>query len=82
MADKDIKFADNVKGKWYVDEECILCSACITHAPDNFKESDDATHDLVFKQPEDESEEMQCVEAQEACPVDAIGNDGEDGSSD
>jgi len=79
MADKDEKYEGQPKGKFYVDTECILCSACVTNAPDNFKESDDGDHDVVYKQPENEDEESQCYDAMSACPVDAIGDDGDDG---
>ena len=37
MADKDDKFHDNVKGKFYVDRECIFCHVCSDAAPKNFK---------------------------------------------
>ncbi len=76
MADKDDRYQDNVPGKWYVDRKCILCSVCSEAAPKNFKESDEHDHDHVFKQPETSDEERECLEAMAACPVEAIGNDG------
>ncbi len=76
MADKESKWADNVGGKFYVDEECILCSVCSDAAPENFRMSDEEDHDICFKQPENEEEEAQCMEALESCPVEAIGDDG------
>ena len=76
MADNSMKWADNVPGKFYVDEECILCSVCSDAAPNNFKISKDEDHDIVFKQPENATEEAQCYEAMENCPVEAIGDDG------
>jgi len=78
MADKTMKWPDNVPGKFYVDEECILCSVCTDAAPDNFKMSDDEDHDVVFKQPENEDEMAACYEAMENCPVEAIGDDGDE----
>lgn len=75
MADQDQRYEDNVPGRWYVDKKCILCSVCSEAAPANFKESTDGDHDVVFKQPEGESEISQCEEAMAACPVEAIGND-------
>tara|TARA_Y100000593_G_C4312730_1_gene339192 strand:+ start:3262 stop:3498 length:237 start_codon:yes stop_codon:yes gene_type:complete len=78
MADKDDKFEDNVPGKFYVDKECINCSLCIDVAPNNFKESADGDHDYVYKQPENEEERDQCYEAIDHCPVDAIGDDGDE----
>ncbi len=78
MADPKDRWEDNVTGKWYVDRQCILCSLCHELAPSNFKESESGDHDHVFKQPESEEEEVQCKEAMEQCPVEAIGNDGEE----
>lgn len=77
MADKNDKYEDNVPGKWYVDKKCIICSVCAEAAPNNFKEAPSGDHDLVFKQPENENEEQQCLDAMAACPVEAIGNDNE-----
>jgi ferredoxin len=76
MADKTQRWEDNVAGAFYVDKECILCSLCTDVAPDNFAESEDGDHDYVFKQPENEAELEACRSAMEACPVDAIGDDG------
>jgi ferredoxin len=76
MGEVDQRYEDNVSGKWYVDKKCILCSVCSEAAPKNFKESAEGDHDVVFKQPENTEEETQCVEAMAACPVEAIGNDG------
>ncbi|TVQ88781.1 MAG: ferredoxin [Deltaproteobacteria bacterium] len=78
MADKSIKWRDNVPGKFYVDQECILCSVCSDAAPNNFRMSDDEDHDIVFKQPENDEELAQCYEAMENCPVEAIGDDGDE----
>ena len=61
---------------FYVDKECILCSVCSDAAPNNFRMSDDEDHDICYKQPEDEDEVEQCMEALENCPVEAIGEDG------
>ena len=85
MADKNDKWDDNVpgflisKGKkisFYVDKECIFCNVCEEEAPNNFKQSDDESHDICYKQPEDENELQECYVAMEACPVEAIGDDG------
>ena len=77
MADNKDKYEDNISGKWYVDKKCIICSVCSEAAPNNFKEAASGDHDFVFKQPENETEEQQCLDAMAACPVEAIGNDGE-----
>ena len=78
MADKNDKYPDNVPGKFYVDRECIFCNVCVYAAPNNFKISDAGTHDVVYKQPENEDEEEECLDAMDQCPVYAIGNDGEE----
>jgi ferredoxin len=77
MADKTQKYEDNVPGSYYVDTECILCSLCVDLAPNNFRESEDGDHDVVYKQPENHEEREQCGEAMAQCPVDAIGDDGD-----
>ncbi len=77
MGDKTIRYGDNVPGKWYTDEKCILCCVCSEIAPKNFTISDNQTHDVVYKQPTTQEEEFECLEAKEACPVEAIGNDGD-----
>ncbi len=76
MADPKNKYSDNVPGKWYVDNQCILCSLCSEVAPANFKEAEGGDHDFVYKQPENPEEEKLCQEAMQQCPVEAIGNDG------
>lgn len=75
MANKNEIWADNVPGKWYVDQSCIICSLCSELAPNNFVEAKSGDHDIVYKQPENETEEAQCKEAMEQCPVESIGND-------
>lgn len=78
MADKSTKWPDNVPGKYYVDEQCIDCDACRTEAPENYTRNDEHGYSYVNKQPENEDEEAQCNAAMEACPVEAIGNDGKE----
>jgi len=78
MADRDDKFPDNVKGKFYVDRECIFCHVCSQAAPNNFEASEDGDHDYVYKQPQNEEELDECYDAMEQCPVYAIGDDGEE----
>ena len=76
MADKSAKFDQNVDGKYYVDDQCIACDACVMEAEDFFEMNDDDGHAFVKKQPTTPDEEEMCVSALEACPVEAIGNDG------
>jgi len=46
--------------------------------PLTFTRSDDGGYSYVFKQPTTPEEEALCKEAMEGCPVEAIGNNGED----
>ncbi len=77
MADKTAKYGNNVQGYFYVDSKCIDCDVCRETAPANFARNEDGGHSFVSKQPETEEEAELCVEAKEACPVDAIGDDGQ-----
>jgi ferredoxin len=76
MADAANKYAENVEGKFYVDDQCIDCDLCRETAPANFKRNDDGGHSYVYKQPESPEEEALCKEAMEGCPVEAIGDNG------
>tara|TARA_Y100001963_G_C6728366_1_gene422611 strand:+ start:223 stop:495 length:273 start_codon:yes stop_codon:yes gene_type:complete len=85
MADRNDKWEDNVGGfviaagkkvSFYVDKECIFCNVCEDEAPHNFKQADDDSHDVCYKQPANEEELRECYEALESCPVEAIGDDG------
>jgi ferredoxin len=77
MADKEAKWSQNTDGKYYVDDQCIACDACVVEAPDFFDMNDDDGHAYVKKQPQSDSELEDCENALAACPVAAIGNDGE-----
>ena len=77
MADNEDKNPENVKGKLYVDSQCIDCDLCRETAPNNFTREDDEGYSYMMKQPENDEETEQCVEAMEGCPVEAIGDDGE-----
>ena len=79
MADLENTYEDNVKGKYYVDDQCIDCDLCRETAPSNFKRNDDGGYSFVFKQVENDEEETQCQEAMEGCPVEAIGSNGAEG---
>ena len=59
-------------------DTCIDCDLCRETAEDNFKRDEDGGYSFVYKQPENEDEAALCLEAMEACPVEAIGSDGED----
>jgi ferredoxin len=74
MADLADRVSDNVEGEYYVDEQCIACGICVAEAPNNFEMGSEYAY--VYKQPEDDAEKEACESALDACPVDAIGNDG------
>lgn len=76
MACSTDKVKDNVTGRYYVDTQCIDCNLCRETAPKNFRQNEEAGYSYVYKQPENEEEETQCQQAKDACPVEAIGNDG------
>jgi len=77
MADAANKYAENIAGKYFVDNQCIDCDLCRETAPDNFKRNEDGGYSFVYKQPASPDEEARCKEAKEACPVEAIGDNGE-----
>lgn len=68
--------ADNTPGKFYVDRQCIDCDVCRDTAPANFTRCDENGYSFVKKQPETDGEFQLCEEAMNACPVEAIGDDG------
>ncbi len=67
MADIANKYAENVSGKFYVDDQCIDCDLCRETAPANFTRIDDGGYSYVFKQPLTPEEEALCKEAMEGC---------------
>jgi len=78
MADLENRYEDNQKGKFYVDDQCIDCDLCRETAPDNFTRHDDGGYSYLYKQPEGDEQLELCNEAMEGCPVEAIGDDGEE----
>jgi ferredoxin len=78
MPNPKAKVKESVTGRYYVDDTCIDCDACREMAPGNFVRAEEQGYSYVSKQPETPEEEDQCRDALEGCPVEAIGNDGED----
>jgi len=76
VADRTLKFTDNADGAFYVDESCIDCDLCRVTAPECFTANEERGHSYVFKQPATPEELANSREALEACPVEAIGDDG------
>ena len=78
MADKEAKWSMNKEGKYYVDDQCIACDACVVEAPKFFAMNDDDGHAYVTDQPESEEAKEECENALACCPVGAIGDDGQE----
>ena len=78
MADKENRYEDNAQGQYYVDDQCIDCDLCRETAPDNFTRQEEGGYSYLYKQPENDAELDQCYEALENCPVEAIGDDGDE----
>ena len=77
MAEREDRLTDNVSGRFYVDSQCIDCDVCRDMAPSNFTKNRDNGYSFVYKQPDTGDEKKLCEEAMNACPVEAIGDDGE-----
>jgi ferredoxin len=76
MADKELKWEDNVEGKHYVDKNCIAAKYCVSVAPEVFRMVENGSHAMVHKQPETPADEEHVQDAIMGCPVGAIGDDG------
>lgn len=77
MADKDVKWESNARGKYYVDKTCIAAKYCVSVAPGNFRLDESGLHALVYRQPSSPEEEEAIRDAIMGCPVGAIGDDGD-----
>jgi len=75
MAETKDRLPDNISGKFYVDRQCIDCDVCRDTSPENFMRNDENGYSYVWKQPANCSELEKCIEAMDACPVEAIGDD-------
>lgn len=76
MADKKAKWNQNAVGRFYVDDQCIACDACVVEAPTFFVMNDIEGHAYVRLQPKTSKEIEECLNAIIVCPVEAIGSDG------
>ncbi|MGH7268734.1 MAG: ferredoxin [Candidatus Rokuibacteriota bacterium] len=76
MADRRERWPENASGRYYVDRSCIASKCCVAEASEHFAMSDDG-HAYVRRQPQTTDEAERCRRALAACPVDAIGEDGE-----
>ena len=62
MADAANKYAENVDGKFYVDDQCIDCDLCRETAPANFKRNDDGGHSFSSAGPQPSIQALMRVE--------------------
>ena len=76
MAQLDQRYEDNVAGRFYVDEACIICGLCNEVAPDHFRESENGGYNIVYSQPTNSAEIELVMEALDQCPVESIGDGG------
>jgi ferredoxin len=81
MAHVTNRLPENVRGSWFIDSSCIDCDQCRAIAPTIFTRDDEIGFSVVFHQPETEEEKRLATEARDSCPVDAIGNEPNDPSS-
>ncbi len=77
MAKIEARVAQNVRGKFYVDAQCIYCDLCVETAPTVFREFKERGWAYVFAQPASEEEERAAMDAVEGCPTESIGFDGD-----
>lgn len=72
MEDMGAPFSENVPGRFYVCQTCLICNHCSLAAPANFRQVDEGTHSYVHKQAASELELQQMLQAVCDCPVLAI----------
>lgn len=77
MANVKDKKPENVSGRFYVDSGCIDCDLCRGMAPGSFLRDAATDQSFVARQPIEQGEIDLCMDAVAACPVEAIGFDGE-----
>jgi len=78
MASKELRWEENAPGKYYVDKTCIRAKFCVATAPEIFQLDETGTHAIVVRQPTTSEEEERVREAILGCPVNAVGDDGDE----
>lgn len=73
----DDRVAQNVPGRFYVDNSCIYCNPCAESAPSVFREFNRQGWAYVFAQPTTAAELDGAMQAVEGCPTESIGCDGD-----
>ena len=70
------RLPQNAPGRFYVDAQCIDCDLCRETAPTIFARHDETGFSFVQRQPKTPEEIALASEAIQGCPVEAIGDDG------
>jgi glyoxylase-like metal-dependent hydrolase (beta-lactamase superfamily II)/ferredoxin len=73
VARLDARIADNVPGRFFVDDSCIDCDACRQLAPSVFARSDRQGQSFVAAQPDEPGTVARALMALVACPTASIG---------
>ncbi|MEZ5304210.1 MAG: ferredoxin [Verrucomicrobiales bacterium] len=82
MSDITERLPYNAPGQFYVDANCIACFMCSELAPASFKTNEDEGMNYVYHQTRNRVKKSPPrAEAMDACPVEAIGDDGEAANS-
>jgi ferredoxin len=68
----------NAFGRYYVTDDCDGCGVCVEVAPANFTFSPDGDYCAVYAQPSNEHEEDLLERVKEACPLQALKDDGDE----
>src|SRR4051812_30960716 len=69
---------ETAPGPYSVTDRATDCALGREPAPRNFVRQDAQGYSFVTGQPDDPAEEAACLAALEECPVEAIGNDGQE----
>lgn len=76
MATLAHRLAQNIPGRFYVDDSCTDCDLCRSLAPAFFIRDPETGSSVVHRQPVTPEEVTEAQEAFESCPSNSIGNDG------
>jgi ferredoxin len=61
-----------MKGDYFVNKDCIGCTACVNIAPNHFDMKKDGEMAFIKRQPKNDDERELCLDAKESCPAEAI----------
>ncbi len=78
MAKFEEGVAQNLRGRFYVDESCVYCGLCDAIVPTVFQYFKEGGWAVFFHQPKSEAELAAADECVDACPTESIGRGGEE----